>query len=103
MFVYKQIAKSIFIVLSILGNACNYANSQDTLAQPKPPRKTKLLPLAYYTPETRIGVGALIYSVFRINKSDTVSRYSNIQLYVSITQNKQLSVENEWQIFSKNE
>lgn len=103
MFEYKHIEKTIFIIFLLWVSACHFVHSQDSLAAKKSLRRTKLLPLAYYTPETRIGVGALVYSVFRINKSDTISRYSNIQSYISYTQNNQLSVENEWQIFSKNE
>jgi hypothetical protein len=69
----------------------------------KKEHQLKVLPLAYFMPETCIGVGALAYSVFRIHKSDTTSRHSNIQSYSSVTQNKQFAIENEWQLFSKKE
>lgn len=97
---YKEIA--VVLYLTLIGNL---VVAQPTESSPKQrqERKTKILPMAYYMPETRIGVGVLAYSVFRINKSDITSRNSNIQSYSSYTQNKQFSIENEWQLFSKEE
>jgi hypothetical protein len=90
------------VLLFLLITSSGYGQIADTLVHKKE-RSIKVLPVAYFMPETRIGVGALVYSVFKLNKSDSSSRYSNIQSYSSATQNKQFAMENEWQLFSKKE
>lgn len=92
----------VILCLMMIGRGI-YSQSVEPAPKQRKEHKAKILPMAYYMPETRIGVGVLAYSVFRIKKSDTTSRNSNIQSYSSYTQNKQFSIENEWQIFSKKE
>ncbi len=67
-------------------------------------KKVKLgvLPTAFYTPETRLGIGLLAYSYFKVNNGDTLSRKSNTQSYISYTLNKQFAFENDYQIWLKN-
>jgi Omp85 superfamily domain len=61
--------------------------------------KVGVLPSVYYKPETRWAGGLFFYSYFRLNKNDTSSRKSNTQSYADYTQNKQFSIENDYQLF----
>jgi hypothetical protein len=63
--------------------------------------KIGILPTAFYTPETRLGVGSLAYSYFKTNSNDTLLRKSNTQSYISYTLNKQFAFENDYQIWLK--
>lgn len=56
-----------------------------------------VLPLAYYTPETKLGLGALVYSFFKTDTSDL--KKSNSQTYLSYTLNHQFAIENDYQIW----
>jgi outer membrane protein assembly factor BamA len=78
------------------------------LAQPKysvkdscAEKTNKLLPIAFFTPETRIGIGGLFYKVFESANCDSTSQKSILQTYLTITQNKQYALENDWRIFAK--
>jgi outer membrane protein assembly factor BamA len=65
-----------------------------------------LLPLLYYTPDTRLAVGAAGVYYFRTAKgNDTVPepRLSYVQLLGDYTQNRQLDVWSLWSIFTKGE
>lgn len=61
--------------------------------------KFGVLPAIYYTPETRLAVGAFSYTYFRVTPNDTISRKSNTQSYMTYTQNRQFAIENDYQIF----
>lgn len=61
----------------------------------------KTLPIGYYTPETRLAAGGLLYYMFCLHKEDTLAKRSNIQTYASYTQNKQYAIETQWDIFGK--
>ena len=61
--------------------------------------KIGALPSAYFTPETRIGAGGIVYTFFKSRKLDTLVKKSNTQSYISFTQNKQFSFENDYQIW----
>jgi hypothetical protein len=65
-----------------------------------------ILPLLYYTPDTRWAAGAAGVYYFKIpakleNEKDT--RVSNVQFLADYTQNKQLDVWGQWNIFTRNE
>ena len=74
-------------------------SSKDTSVQ----KNNKLLPIAFFTPETRIGVGALFYKVFKMQENDSTSQKSILQTYATVTQNKQYALENDWRIVAKKE
>lgn len=63
--------------------------------------KIGILPSAFYTPETRLGFGALAYTYFNSTKKNTFTKKSNTQSYLSYTLNKQFSFENDYQIWTK--
>jgi len=58
-------------------------------------------PSLYYTPETRLAFGGVLVGLMRFG--DSSSRKSNIQHYVSVTQNSQILIENAWQLFLAND
>lgn len=65
--------------------------------------KTNFFPIAFYTPETRIGLGFMSYTMLKMNKLDSNCRTSNIQNYATYTQNHQFTIENEWRLFAHHE
>jgi hypothetical protein len=81
----------------------NQQNLVDTTQVASPPDSVKfkmgVLPSAFYTPETCIGVGTLIYTNFKSGNFDTLQKKSNTQSYLSYTQKKQFSFENDYQIW----
>lgn len=60
----------------------------------------KILPAAYYTPETRIAVEAFGYYTF---KSKGAQRASNIRLFLGATQNRQVMLNLPWLIYTSRE
>ena len=63
-----------------------------------------ILPLVYYTPDTRLAYGAAGVYYFRLkDRSGEESRLSYAQLLVDYTQNKQLDVWGQWNIFTGGE
>lgn len=64
------------------------------------------LPLIYYTPDTRWAYGAAGVYYFKLSPKDTSgveTRVSNIQFLADYTQNKQLDVWGQWNVFTRNE
>ena len=58
------------------------------------------LPTAYYTPETRIALEGFAYFSFQ---TDTAARKSNVRMFAAVTQNRQLTLDLPWQVFSAGE
>ena len=58
------------------------------------------LPTAYYTPETRIALEAFAYLSFQ---TDTAARKSNARIFAAVTQNRQVTVDLPWQVFTSGE
>lgn len=75
--------------------------------QVKPQKNKNLsitpLPVIYYAPETSLGLGAAAAFVFRMHKSDTISRKSNIQPYFIYTVNRQILSSIGYTLFFKHE
>ncbi len=61
--------------------------------------KIGALPSVFYTPETRLGFGGLVFTNFKFDKTDSSLRKSNSQTYISYTLNKQFAVENDFQFW----
>ncbi|CAN5522829.1 hypothetical protein BH10BAC1_BH10BAC1_15550 [soil metagenome] len=75
---------------------------QKVFSSPTDSLKFKIgaLPSLFYTPETSLGFGGLVFTYFKTNKTDTSTKKSNTQSYLSYTLNEQFSFENDYQIWS---
>lgn len=65
-----------------------------------------ILPLLYYTPDTRWAGGAAGVYYFKLGARDSTeheTRVSNIQFLGDYTQNKQLDIWGQWNVFTRNE
>ncbi|MCD6067119.1 MAG: outer membrane protein [Bacteroidetes bacterium] len=65
-----------------------------------------VLPLLYYTPDTRWAAGAAGVYYFKLSSKDSSghdTRVSNVQFLTDYTQNKQLDVWGQWNIFTRDE
>jgi hypothetical protein len=62
-----------------------------------------LLPVVYYSPETRFGFGALGMHLFRFKGADSLTRTSNVQAYALYTLNKQLMISPKYTLFTNGE
>ncbi|MDX2190353.1 MAG: BamA/TamA family outer membrane protein [Bacteroidota bacterium] len=93
---------NLYLILLIY-LAANICIAQQIKA--KKPRSVSItpLPVIYYAPETRLGLGAAAAFVFRIFNSDTLSRRSNIQPYLIYTVNKQILSSIGYTLFFKEE
>lgn len=60
------------------------------------------LPALFYTPETRLGFGALVSGVFNLGDK-TTTRNSNAQVLAAYTLNKQIIFETSHNLFTKDE
>jgi hypothetical protein len=94
---FKFSFKNIVLILFLTVCIQTVAKSNDSLYR----FKIGVLPAAFYSPETRIGIGGLIYSNFKTKIKDTLLRKSNMQSYITYTQNKQFSFENDYQLWLK--
>lgn len=65
-----------------------------------------VLPLLYYTPDTRLAYGAAGVYYFKVQPKyeyEKLTRVSYVQFLADYTQNKQLDIWGVWNIFSRNE
>ena len=74
--------------------------AEDSLRHDAEPPRFSALPTAYYTPETRIALEAFALCSFR---SDSAARSSNARVFAAVTQNRQLTVDLPWQVFTRAE
>ena len=88
---------NICILALVLAFKISYSHPRDSTKL-----KIGVLPSAFYTPETRLGFGGFIYAYFNTSKLSSISKKSNAQSYFSYTVNKQFSIENDYQIWLKN-
>lgn len=81
-----------------------FRSLHDTLSEEK--SGVFILPLLYYTPDTRWAAGAAGVYYFKIkSKEDSgkETRVSNVQFLTDYTQNEQLDVWGQWNIFTSDE
>lgn len=92
----------LFVFILLMGLKVSGQNA-DTVAVAKE-KKLKIIPLPalFYTPETRLGYGALTSGVFNLGDKAT-TRNSNVQLLAAYTLNKQIILQSKHNIFTKNE
>ncbi len=83
-------------LLFLLGFPCkNFADDKDSTRV-----RVGILPVIFYAPETRLGMGAIVYSYFKTSKKDASTRKSTIQTYINFTINKQFLLQTDYSIFS---
>lgn len=92
----------LFTFLLILYVNQLFAN-KDSLANQEKKLKILPLPLFWYTPETKFGIGAAALLNFRFNKMDTNYRVSSIQVGDAFTQEKQWINYSSFQLFPNKE
>ncbi len=92
----------VFFIITLVVNKV-FSNPKDSLQGKKSFHKFKIgaLPSIYYTPETSLGLGGFVYTFFKINKYDTLCKQSISQSFLSYTLNKQFAIENDFQIWLK--
>ncbi len=88
--------KNVLLVILLSLSICVKAQKKDSVYF-----KVGVLPSLFYTPETRIGFGALVYTHFSLDKNNAKTKKSNSQSYINFTLNKQFSLENDYQIWTK--
>jgi hypothetical protein len=86
----------LLVLVFIVGLFRTSLSGQDSLAQVEEPRKfiekssLIVLPLAFYTPETRFGGGVGGLYAFRFGNEPEESRPSQVELGLAYTQNEQI-------------
>ena len=81
-----------------------FRNLNDTIDDAK--KGFFILPLLYYTPDTRWAAGAAGVYYFKLSPkgvNEYETRVSNIQFLADYTQNRQLDVWGQWNVFTQNE
>jgi len=81
-----------------------FSKLDDTISTEK--NGTFILPLLYYTPDTRWAAGGAGVYYFKLKPrttSDINTRMSYVQFLADYTQNKQLDIWSTWNIFARNE
>jgi len=93
--------KYLLCLLLLLSCSLHVLGQKDTVRTEK---KVKLIPLPaiFYTPETRLGFGALVSGVFNLGDKST-TRNSNAQVLAAYTLNKQIILQSKHNIFSNDE
>ncbi len=95
----------VIVILFLLLPGIVFAQAPDSVyATPKDTSrnlKVKILPNGYYRPETRIALGTFLLLTFKGKNTDTTARWSFFKSTLMVTQNKQIALENDWQIFFK--
>jgi hypothetical protein len=90
----RHISSFLLILIYYVSHSNTYAN--DSLKA-----VYRVLPVAYYTPETHIAGGFIFYTYFKTAKRDSCTRISNTQTYLNYTVNNQLLFQNDYSIFTK--
>lgn len=99
--------RAYFIIVVLLLFVIGYriqAQSQQ-LADTLKKQKSNLIsgfPVVFYTPETRLGIGASGVWIFKFKKDSTNAQRSSIYLGFAITQNKQAVVNLPFNLFIRN-
>ncbi len=61
------------------------------------------LPIAFYTPETSLAFGGVLFNLFRTVPEDTLSKFSNVRTAIIFTLRSQLLIDVDHDIFTRNE
>ncbi|MBR9859952.1 hypothetical protein GYB22_04240 [bacterium] len=87
------------IVLFVILTSAISSWSADSTAQ-KRKHDFGILPSAFYTPETRLGLGVVFLTYF--NPHDSTSYTGNAQFYLDATINKQVLFQSDYNVFTAN-
>ena len=61
------------------------------------------LPLAFYSPETSLAFGGVLFNLFRTVPEDTLSKFSNVRTAIIFTLRSQLLIDVDHDIFTRDE
>lgn len=88
------------LLVAVLVKAANAQDRYDSSEADSTNTTFSALPTAYYTPETRIALEAFAYLSFQ---TDTAARKSNARVFAAVTQNRQVTLDLPWQVFTAGE
>lgn len=96
----KKIKKKVFAVYFLLLFCLGLW--EEAPGEDKDSSNTKLgvLPVIFYAPETRLGIGGIFYTSFKPDRKKSIARLSTTQTYIDFTVNKQLLIQNDYSIFT---
>ncbi|WP_299457296.1 BamA/TamA family outer membrane protein [uncultured Microscilla sp.] len=101
-----RIALSVLLLVWIVFTKVNLSQAQtDTTTQQKKEKNVKMitLPVLYYSPETRFGLGALASLSFKMGKNKKATRASNLQTYFLYTAQGQIDGTARYTLFTNEE
>ncbi len=101
MIFFKKHTKQLSFLLVIIACAAPVFSQTDSL-KPKKRYKINGLPILFYTPETRFGIGAAGVCTFNFKKDSINAARSSFNLGFSYTQNKQVLFSLPYYLFFKN-
>ena len=61
------------------------------------------LPIVFYSPETSLAFGGVLFNLFRTVPEDTLSKFSNVRTAIIFTLRSQLLIDVDHDIFTRNE
>lgn len=98
----------VFVLPVILKADEGIENYQDTIHYEKKIGMIKKgnlvpLPVAFYSPETSLAFGGVLFNLFRTVPDDTLSKFSNVRTAIIFTLRSQLLVDVDHDIFTRNE
>lgn len=87
-------------IISILVNHVNAQHADSAQTAKSKRLRVSPLPIVYYSPETKLGIGALLAFNFNTNrKKDTITKGSFSQNFLIYTVNKQYNIGNQSRIY----
>lgn len=108
-YLLKSLATIVFLFIVVFSSAqkkkfLGFSSLDDTISVEK--NGVFLLPLIYYTPDTRWalgGAGVYYFKALPKSEEEAEARMSYVQFLSDYTQNKQLDVWSIWNVFTHNE
>ena len=97
---HKHLLITVIVCLSVISQA--YAQFSSDSAAIKKRRFITAIPVAFYTPETRLGLGASGLMLFNFKKDSINAPRSSVSIGFAYTQNKQVLFNLPYNLFVKN-
>jgi hypothetical protein len=92
---FKSISTVIFILICFCFKSFSAVSDTSKIKN----HKIGILPILFFTPETKLGFGGFVYNAFRLKLGDSITRKSITQSYLTYTLNKQFAFENDYQVW----